>query len=106
MKDPLDLTPIQAREIIARHEQVALSILATMGSTPNESIDNLNIFIRNMSDVLVSNDSAYADITHDDRRRIAGLLNMAVCPMMIAQWKSMMRNRNTQTENDNGKPLA
>lgn len=107
MKDPLDLTPIQVREIVARHEEVALSILNTLGDTPTESVNNMNDFIRDMSEKLIAAPKLDSEISFDDRRRIAGLLNMVVCPMMIAQWKSMMRNRNTNNpEKTNDQPLA
>lgn len=107
MKDPLDLTPLQVRDIIQRHEEVALTILGTVGDTPTESINNLNDFIRDMSEKLIAAPNIETEISFDDRRRIAGLLNMVVCPMMIAQWKQLMRSRKPNNpEKTNDQPLA
>jgi len=103
MKDPFDMSPGDVTDMRREYEETVLRFLAGIDKDPEQAITKLGLMCDTLRDMLLTK---RAEMTHLDASAAVAMMDLSVTPIIMAQWRVLMRKRTNNPEKNDDQPHA
>jgi hypothetical protein len=91
MNDPLDISPNEINAMRSSYDEMALRLLSQFDPDPKVAIEKLAKQTLHITQTLMLTKD---QLTQEQASFVAGIINMSITPVIIAQWRKMKRDTN------------